>query len=171
MFKKCCNIIIFLGLVTAGWLTGVISSAAYKKWEKAAIAGVSLVADAAEHLERSATDKEVDHEPGIAGGCVPSCSFQFPCSWKHLNSRYLKVLTPWCVSILISRPKGFWSHWKSSVSSGYFFAQSFCWDQYAHFYETQAPVISNWWYYSESLGNGEHQKKLSLIWYEALAVE
>lgn len=31
---------------------------AYKKWEKAAIAGVSLVADAAEHLERAATDKE-----------------------------------------------------------------------------------------------------------------
>lgn len=46
---------------------GVISSAAYKKWEKAAIAGVSLVADAAEHLERTTTDKEVDHEPGIAG--------------------------------------------------------------------------------------------------------
>lgn len=46
---------------------GVISSAAYKKWEKAAIAGVSLVADAAEHLERTATDKEVDQDPGIPG--------------------------------------------------------------------------------------------------------
>lgn len=34
-----------------------VSSAAYKKWEKAAIAGVSLVADAAEHVERTATDK------------------------------------------------------------------------------------------------------------------
>ncbi|KAF5737535.1 TSL-kinase interacting protein 1-like isoform X1 [Tripterygium wilfordii] len=38
----------------------VVSSAAYKKWEKAAIAGVSLVADAAEHLERTVTDKEVE---------------------------------------------------------------------------------------------------------------
>ncbi|XP_031255601.1 TSL-kinase interacting protein 1 isoform X1 [Pistacia vera] len=37
-----------------------VLSAAYKKWEKAAIAGVSLVADAAEHLERTATDKEVE---------------------------------------------------------------------------------------------------------------
>ncbi|KAF2289889.1 hypothetical protein GH714_039032 [Hevea brasiliensis] len=39
---------------------GVVLSAAYKKWEKAAIAGVSLVADAAEHLERTATDKEIE---------------------------------------------------------------------------------------------------------------
>lgn len=46
---------------------GVASSAAYKKWEKAAIAGVSLVADAAEHLERAATDKEVEHDPGAPG--------------------------------------------------------------------------------------------------------
>lgn len=38
--------------------TGPASAAAYKKWEKAAIAGVSLVADAAEHLERADTDKE-----------------------------------------------------------------------------------------------------------------
>ncbi|KAB5552383.1 hypothetical protein DKX38_009694 [Salix brachista] len=43
------------------------SSAAYKKWEKAAIAGVSLVADAAEHLERTATDKEVEHDEGQKG--------------------------------------------------------------------------------------------------------
>ncbi|TYG84546.1 hypothetical protein ES288_D01G258400v1 [Gossypium darwinii] len=40
----------------------VASSAAYKKWEKAAIAGVSLVANAAEHLERTTSDKEVEHE-------------------------------------------------------------------------------------------------------------
>nr|XP_009802691.1 PREDICTED: TSL-kinase interacting protein 1 isoform X3 [Nicotiana sylvestris] len=32
---------------------GSVSTAAYKRWEKAAIAGVSLVADAAEHLERA----------------------------------------------------------------------------------------------------------------------
>lgn len=70
LFKKCCNNKIVLGLVTTGLLAGVISSAAYKKWERAAIAGVSLVADAAEHLERTTTDKEVDHEPGIVGWCL-----------------------------------------------------------------------------------------------------
>ncbi|KAK2407840.1 TSL-kinase interacting protein [Trifolium repens] len=42
--------------------SGMATAAAYKKWEKAAIAGVSLVADAAEHLERAATVKEVEHD-------------------------------------------------------------------------------------------------------------
>ncbi|KAK1421149.1 hypothetical protein QVD17_23276 [Tagetes erecta] len=40
--------------------SGTASTAAYKKWEKAAIAGVSLVADAAAHLEQTALDKLVD---------------------------------------------------------------------------------------------------------------
>ncbi|TVU47777.1 hypothetical protein EJB05_07386 [Eragrostis curvula] len=35
---------------------GIVASAAYKKWERAAMAGVSLVADAAEELERSTVD-------------------------------------------------------------------------------------------------------------------
>lgn len=48
-------------------LADSISSAAYKKWEKAAIAGVSLVADAAEHLERTSTDKEVERQQGELG--------------------------------------------------------------------------------------------------------
>lgn len=39
---------------------GLASTAAYKRWEKAAIAGVSLVADAAEQLERVDTDKETE---------------------------------------------------------------------------------------------------------------
>ncbi|KAI4378722.1 hypothetical protein MLD38_016162 [Melastoma candidum] len=39
------------------------SAAAYKKWEKAAIAGVSLVADAAEHLERSTVIKDIENKP------------------------------------------------------------------------------------------------------------
>ncbi|CAI9783172.1 unnamed protein product [Fraxinus pennsylvanica] len=45
------------------------STAAYKRWEKAAIAGVSLVADAAEHLERTITEKEVErvHEAPACG--------------------------------------------------------------------------------------------------------
>ncbi|KAA8518724.1 hypothetical protein F0562_016502 [Nyssa sinensis] len=47
--------------------SGTVSRAAYKRWEKAAIAGVSLVADAAEHLERTATDKEVEHVQGTLG--------------------------------------------------------------------------------------------------------
>ncbi|KAK9291498.1 hypothetical protein L1049_019446 [Liquidambar formosana] len=46
---------------------GSVSSSAYKRWEKAAIAGVSLVADAAEHLERTATDKDVEHDQGTLG--------------------------------------------------------------------------------------------------------
>ncbi|KAH6807378.1 hypothetical protein C2S51_028486 [Perilla frutescens var. frutescens] len=41
--------------------TGLASTAAYKRWEKAAIAGVSLVADAAEQLERVDTDKETEN--------------------------------------------------------------------------------------------------------------
>ncbi|KAL5716989.1 TSL-kinase interacting protein [Ranunculus cassubicifolius] len=46
--------------------TGNTSSAAYKRWEKAAIAGVSLVADAAEHLERTTMDKEVVLDPSTS---------------------------------------------------------------------------------------------------------
>ncbi|XP_027345175.1 TSL-kinase interacting protein 1 isoform X2 [Abrus precatorius] len=42
--------------------SGMVSAAAYRKWEKAAIAGVSLVADAAEHLERAATVQEIEHD-------------------------------------------------------------------------------------------------------------
>lgn len=42
--------------------------AAYKRWEKAAIAGVSLVADAAEHLEWTALDEMT--EQGKGGKCV-----------------------------------------------------------------------------------------------------
>ncbi|GKV48424.1 hypothetical protein SLEP1_g55240 [Rubroshorea leprosula] len=43
------------------------SSAAYKKWEKAAIAGVSLVADAAEHLERTTYDKDIENDQDKPG--------------------------------------------------------------------------------------------------------
>ena len=46
---------------------GMFNAAAYKKWEKAAIAGVSLVADAAEHLERAATGKEVENDQEVPG--------------------------------------------------------------------------------------------------------
>ncbi|KAA0044000.1 TSL-kinase interacting protein 1 isoform X1 [Cucumis melo var. makuwa] len=46
---------------------GGVSSAAYKKWEKAAIAGVSLVADAAEHLERTITNKDVLRDQNTLG--------------------------------------------------------------------------------------------------------
>ncbi|KAF6161735.1 hypothetical protein GIB67_009104 [Kingdonia uniflora] len=45
------------------------SSAAYKRWEKAATAGVSLVADAAEHLERTTTvtKASIDKGQGSSG--------------------------------------------------------------------------------------------------------
>ncbi|XP_017254152.1 TSL-kinase interacting protein 1 [Daucus carota subsp. sativus] len=42
--------------------------ASYKRWEKAAIAGVSLVADAAEHLERTALDEMTEQVRG--GKCA-----------------------------------------------------------------------------------------------------
>ncbi|XP_028766270.1 TSL-kinase interacting protein 1 isoform X2 [Neltuma alba] len=50
---------------------GMTTAAAYKKWEKAAMAGVSLVADAAEHLERAATVKDFEHDQGAP---VEKCS-------------------------------------------------------------------------------------------------
>ncbi|KMT06246.1 hypothetical protein BVRB_7g161720 [Beta vulgaris subsp. vulgaris] len=43
--------------------TGAASAAAMKRWEKAAMAGVSLVADAAEHLERTA--EQIDSGPSM----------------------------------------------------------------------------------------------------------
>lgn len=45
--------------------SGVISAAAIKRWEKAAMAGVSLVADAAEHLERTAGGNEAHPHGGL----------------------------------------------------------------------------------------------------------
>ena len=50
---------------------GLASASAYERWEKAAIAGVSLVADAAEQLERVDTDKEAEYQE------TPGCKF-FP---------------------------------------------------------------------------------------------
>lgn len=44
---------------------GALSAAAIKRWEKAAMAGVSLVADAAEHLERAAVRNEADPHSGL----------------------------------------------------------------------------------------------------------
>lgn len=55
------------GMVFDVCSAGTVSTAAYKRWEKAAIAGVSLVADAAEHLERATTDKEVEHGQATLG--------------------------------------------------------------------------------------------------------
>lgn len=59
---------------------GMITAAAYKKWEKAAIAGVSLVADAAEHLERAATVKVVEQDQEIPGGYPSGDLTCFPVS-------------------------------------------------------------------------------------------
>ncbi|KAF9680256.1 hypothetical protein SADUNF_Sadunf06G0102400 [Salix dunnii] len=78
------------------------SSAAYKKWEKAAIAGVSLVADAAEHLERTATDKEVDHDEGQKGldsvenvlSHLPASLLDYVESSAHNNTKLKLQLFP-----------------------------------------------------------------------------
>ena len=41
------------------------------KWEKATIVvGVFLVANALEHLERTTTNKEVEHDPVTPGECL-----------------------------------------------------------------------------------------------------
>lgn len=50
---------------------GLASRAAYKRWEKAASAGVSLVADAAEHLERFDANNEIGHIQETPGHDVP----------------------------------------------------------------------------------------------------
>ena len=43
----------------------------YMKWEKATIVvGVFLVANALEHLERTTTNKEVEHDPVTPGECL-----------------------------------------------------------------------------------------------------
>ncbi|XP_021760120.1 TSL-kinase interacting protein 1-like isoform X1 [Chenopodium quinoa] len=42
--------------------SGAVTAAALKRWEKAAMAGVSLVADAAEHLERTAGENCTFHQ-------------------------------------------------------------------------------------------------------------
>uniref|UniRef100_A0A2P2LZH9 Uncharacterized protein MANES_09G067200 n=1 Tax=Rhizophora mucronata TaxID=61149 RepID=A0A2P2LZH9_RHIMU len=85
---------------------GAISSTAYKKWERAAIAGVSLVADAAEHLERAAIDKEAEHVQGISAQKVPDpiekvispldASFQYSsvCSNVHTSMKLKLQLFP-----------------------------------------------------------------------------
>ncbi|KAL3839686.1 hypothetical protein ACJIZ3_024277 [Penstemon smallii] len=52
---------LFFFLMCNKCISRLVSTSAYKRWEKAAIAGVSLVADAAEHLERTDTDKEIEN--------------------------------------------------------------------------------------------------------------
>ena len=43
----------------------------YMKWEKATIVvGVFLVANALEHLERTTTNKEVEHDPVTPSECL-----------------------------------------------------------------------------------------------------
>ncbi|XP_052147731.1 TSL-kinase interacting protein 1-like [Oryza glaberrima] len=50
---------------------GVVASAAYKKWERAAMAGVSLVADAAEELERNTVNADARMlSPSSSNACT-----------------------------------------------------------------------------------------------------
>ncbi|KAL2933236.1 TSL-kinase interacting protein 1 [Bienertia sinuspersici] len=50
--------------------SGAVSAAAIKRWEKAAMAGVSLVADAAEHLERTAGQVQANSSNLFKGAAV-----------------------------------------------------------------------------------------------------
>ncbi|KAK6943851.1 hypothetical protein RJ641_024953 [Dillenia turbinata] len=68
-----------------------ISSVAYKRWERAAIAGVSLVADAAEHLERIATDKEAEQEIRLEESCIRQ---DVPASGLNGSDNVEEVLPP-----------------------------------------------------------------------------
>eukprot|EP00268_Persea_americana_P039467 TRINITY_DN39061_c0_g1_i1.p1 TRINITY_DN39061_c0_g1~~TRINITY_DN39061_c0_g1_i1.p1 ORF type:complete len:789 (+),score=152.78 TRINITY_DN39061_c0_g1_i1:472-2838(+) len=54
--------------------TGALSSVAYRRWEKAAMAGVSLVADAAEQLERTAIATRDCPDPAIGQMAAHSVS-------------------------------------------------------------------------------------------------
>ncbi|PWA75754.1 homeodomain-like protein [Artemisia annua] len=71
-------------------------SDAYKKWEKAAIAGVSLVADAAEHLERTALDKLADSVQNVHGdkGSDPVAKSIPPVPSFHQNTKLKLQLFP-----------------------------------------------------------------------------
>ncbi|XP_047335012.1 TSL-kinase interacting protein 1-like [Impatiens glandulifera] len=62
------------------------STSSYKKWEKAAMAGVSLVADAAEHLERETVDKE--------NTCVNASLGQHACDTSRKDSTPPQVNSP-----------------------------------------------------------------------------
>ncbi|GKA28978.1 TSL-kinase interacting protein 1 [Tanacetum coccineum] len=72
------------------------STDAYKKWEKAAIAGVSLVADAAEHLERTALDKLADSVQDVPGdnGSEPVAKSIPPVPSFHRNTKLKLQLFP-----------------------------------------------------------------------------
>lgn len=59
---------------------GMAGSAAYKKWEKAAMAGVSLVADAAEQLERANLDKDL---PTAHPNMICSHNGKHPSKYNH----------------------------------------------------------------------------------------
>ncbi|EPS71953.1 hypothetical protein M569_02804, partial [Genlisea aurea] len=74
---------------------------AYKRWEKAAIAGVSLVADAAEHLERVDTDKEIEnsldgsrHGPAVAPQRVASPPYNIFKESVHSHAKIKLQLFP-----------------------------------------------------------------------------
>lgn len=67
--------------------TGAVSAAAMKRWEKAAMAGVSLVADAAEHLERAAGE-------WICCVVCSCCCYSIDVSWKNIKWYIFNFLIP-----------------------------------------------------------------------------
>lgn len=70
--------------------TGVVSSVTYRRWEKAAMAGVSLVADAAEQLERTALA-----EKGCPDQVTSNLLSLEPCSTNgQMAAHSLSSMTP-----------------------------------------------------------------------------
>lgn len=61
------HVSIFLVQFVPYFVAGDGPSAAYRRWEKGAIDGVSLVADAAEHLERAEAGKEAELDQNALG--------------------------------------------------------------------------------------------------------
>ncbi|KAL5218584.1 hypothetical protein ABZP36_019268 [Zizania latifolia] len=63
---------------------GVVASYAYKKWEKAAMAGVSLVADAAEELERNTVNVDATM---LSSSSSNVCTIEGPAT-NHIKEAY-----------------------------------------------------------------------------------
>ncbi|GAB2272319.1 TSL-kinase interacting protein [Dionaea muscipula] len=86
--------------VTHNYMTfiGAVSAAAVKRWEKAAISGMSLVADAAEHLERIDGDKEArsqgaSNEPSVLAADKHNPHLELTMSLKKKISSVLEHLS------------------------------------------------------------------------------
>lgn len=74
--------------------TSLVESAAYKRWEKAAMAGVSLVADAAEQLERVTNSENCTFAQDMHGFSAGVCSHQIGETVMHTREKLKLQLFP-----------------------------------------------------------------------------